>query len=163
MKSISLLFLALSFALMGCQTNMFKQYEKIQVGQEKADVLEIMGSPLRSERYKGQDFWTYVFYTSDDTRYEKEVYFTNNKVTYVGEPISKIYKTTEKPLDVPSQLYGKPLQQPIAQDGKGDENPVPEEQKNISSKNSIQKYNDYNDYVNGYKEIRYAPEFKPIQ
>lgn len=76
--------LLLFFSTLGCQTNELKQYEKLKVGMDKGDVIDIMGSPRRSERWHGQDRWTYIFY-QDREEYLKEVHFLGGRASYVGE------------------------------------------------------------------------------
>lgn len=76
--------LLLFFSALGCQTNELKQYEKLKVGMDKGDVIDIMGSPRRSERWHGQDRWTYVFY-QDREQYLKEVHFMEGRASYVGD------------------------------------------------------------------------------
>ena len=56
--------------LVGCQTNMLREYQKINPGMEKDDVLKVMGSPQRTQRFHGKDRWTYIFYYGK-VRYEK--------------------------------------------------------------------------------------------
>jgi outer membrane protein assembly factor BamE (lipoprotein component of BamABCDE complex) len=80
-----LIYLAAFFVFsVGCQTNELKQYEKLKVGMDKADVLGIMGSPKRTERRRGVDRWNYSFY-QENQLYDKEVQFQNGSATYVGE------------------------------------------------------------------------------
>lgn len=79
---IAILFIAVSSV--GCQTSMIKQFNQVQSGMDKDDVLEIMGSPSRSERFHGKDRWTYVFY-DQQIRHEKEVQFFQGSAVYVGD------------------------------------------------------------------------------
>jgi outer membrane protein assembly factor BamE (lipoprotein component of BamABCDE complex) len=68
----------------GCQTNELKQYEKLKLGMDKSEVIEIMGSPRKVERRQSQDHWVYKFY-QDQQWYEKEVRFKEGKAIYLGE------------------------------------------------------------------------------
>lgn len=77
-----LLFCPLLF--IGCATNMKDQFDQVKVGMEKNDVLGLMDSPQRTQRWKGMDRWTYIFYDKD-MRIEKEVHFAEGKAAYVGE------------------------------------------------------------------------------
>lgn len=70
--------------LNSCATNMSQQFARIQVGMEKDQVLALMDSPQRTQRWKGQDHWTYIFYDKD-IRQEKEVHFDLGKAVYVGD------------------------------------------------------------------------------
>lgn len=65
-----------------------ENFERIKRGMPKYDVLELLGTPRRSERVKGQDHWTYVFHTK--TGYvERVVLFEDGKVIYAGKEKSK--------------------------------------------------------------------------
>jgi outer membrane protein assembly factor BamE (lipoprotein component of BamABCDE complex) len=77
--------LVLSFCL-GCQTNELKQYEKIKLGMDKADVIEIMGSPQQTARHQSKDSWVYKF-QQDKQWHEREVLFSEGKTVYVGDPL----------------------------------------------------------------------------
>ena len=83
MQRLAFIFLC-SLSMTACQTNDVKEFSKVQSGMEKAEVLEIMGSPQRQERWQGMDLWTYIYYT-DSQRHEKEIDFSDGKATYVGE------------------------------------------------------------------------------
>lgn len=83
MRSLLLSFLSMLLFL-GCTTDMKKQFQQVKVGMEKNDVLGLMDSPQRTQRWHGMDRWTYIYY-SDDMREEKEVHFQNGIANYVGE------------------------------------------------------------------------------
>ncbi len=65
----------MALLLTACQTSMVNQFAKVRPGMEKDDVLGIMGSPTRTQRFHGKDRWTYVFY-DDRIRFEKECNFS---------------------------------------------------------------------------------------
>lgn len=136
---------------------MLKKFDTIKTGLEKNDVLEAMGSPLSVQRYKGQDHWTYIIY-KDGTRMAKEVHFLDGIVTYAGDPVKR---DTPEPS---SQVSGQPEEKASEQ-----ESTTATTEANIPAavipekKSSVQNYQDLEDYVNGYKDIRYAPQFKPVQ
>lgn len=75
--------LLLLLSQVGCQTNELKQYEKLKVGMDKGEVLEIMGSPRRCERRQSQDRWTYVFY-QNQMEHQKEIQFFEGRANYIG-------------------------------------------------------------------------------
>lgn len=80
------LFLSLlSLTTLACQTSLLSQYNQVRTGMEKDDVIDLMGSPQRTERMRDKDRWTYIFYDKR-VRYEKEIQFTKGNVVYVGEP-----------------------------------------------------------------------------
>lgn len=72
--------------VVGCATNMKDQFGRVQVGMEKNDVLDLVSSPQRTQRWKGMDRWTYIFY-DDNHRLEKEVLFNEGKASYVGDVV----------------------------------------------------------------------------
>ncbi|RYZ77609.1 MAG: outer membrane protein assembly factor BamE, partial [Proteobacteria bacterium] len=85
MRGITIALLLFSSSLLSaCQTNMLKEYDSLHAGMEKDDVLDKMGSPQRTQRARGKDRWTYVFY-HDRIRYEKEVQFFEGTAVYVGD------------------------------------------------------------------------------
>ena len=80
----SIVCLAFATVMSGCQTYQHKQFQLVKAGQEKGDVLEIMGSPDSSRRWKGTDRWTYIFYDKNE-RQEKEIHFEEGKAIYIGD------------------------------------------------------------------------------
>jgi outer membrane protein assembly factor BamE len=68
----------------GCQTTLGTDFAKIKPGMEKAQVLDIVGSPNRTQRWRGLDRWTYFFY-EQEAREEREVHFSQGVTSYVGE------------------------------------------------------------------------------
>jgi outer membrane protein assembly factor BamE (lipoprotein component of BamABCDE complex) len=76
-----------------CSTPPYVAFEKVQLGDEKADVLEVMGSPQRTRRSKGQDEWIYIF-RSGQEMVEREVLFQDGKVVAVQN--SKGQSSTEQ-------------------------------------------------------------------
>ncbi len=89
-------FLFAALALTGCQTYPVKSIAEVKKGQEKREVLELMGSPDSTWRYQGIDRWTYIIYTEDNTRADKEVHFQESRVIYVGKPMEAIVPATEQ-------------------------------------------------------------------
>lgn len=81
---ISILMLATTLML-SCTINQKRRFEKVQVGMEKNEILELMSSPQRRDRWRGLDRWTYIFYENDE-KFEKEIHFSNGISTYVGDP-----------------------------------------------------------------------------
>lgn len=83
--------------LVGCQTPKLQEYEKINVGIEKHDVLELVGSPNTTERDDGTDRWIYWLYEKDvPVRLTKEVHFKEGVVTYKGDPIPPIISAEQQ-------------------------------------------------------------------
>ncbi len=68
--------------LSSCSTPAHIAFEKIQIGHEKNDVLELLGSPNKTRRWNGQDQWTYIFYKNDKSTL-KEIKFEQGRVIAV--------------------------------------------------------------------------------
>ena len=75
----------LSFCLWACESAPLKQFEKVNLGHDKSDVLEIMGGPTYSARRNGMDRWTYVIY-QDGIRLERQIEFLDGIALYKGNP-----------------------------------------------------------------------------
>lgn len=82
--SIAFSLLVLALTQSACQSSAKKDFERIQTGMEKVEVLDIMGDPQRKRRSQSVDHWTYVFY-DEKKRVEKEVQFADGVATYVGD------------------------------------------------------------------------------
>jgi outer membrane protein assembly factor BamE len=136
----------LPFLILGLTAcvNPQKRFNKIQVGMEKDQVLDIMESPQYTERVHDTDRWTYIYY-SDDQRMEKEVQFSDGKAIYAGDHQKPAVSAEEQ--DKLNDESNKALDQQIAA-------------KRQENQNNYQKYED--DAV-GSKEIRYVPQFAPVQ
>lgn len=77
------LFLTLS-SITSCTTSPKRDFEKIQVGMDKADVLELMGNPKRTRRWKGKDEWIYRFYDNNQ-EVQKKLVFELGRVIEIAE------------------------------------------------------------------------------
>lgn len=133
-----------SLLLSACQTNMLKEYNKLHLGMEKDDVLEVMGSPTRTQRFHGKDRWSYVFY-EDRIRYEKEVQFFEGNAIYLGEKWEP--EITAAQVDAKNEASNKAIEDESVR--KYQENP--------------QAYSNYEKEVRGNDKVRYVPTFKPVQ
>ncbi len=65
--------------LTGCASTPQRGLEKLEVGMDKSQVVELMGSPLHSQRQKGQDIWTYRYF-KDDQEWFTRVTFKQGRV-----------------------------------------------------------------------------------
>ncbi|MFZ4404459.1 MAG: outer membrane protein assembly factor BamE domain-containing protein [Pseudobdellovibrionaceae bacterium] len=131
---------------LGCQTSMVKQFEQIQSGQSKHDVLELMGSPQSSQRFHGKDRWVYVLY-KDGQAVEKEVHFTEGAVSYFGGPWQPEQDKTAQQVDARQSEENR----------KADE-----AEKSAKIKNS-RAYDEYENEVRKEDKVLYVPQFKPIE
>lgn len=121
-----------------------KRFEKIQVGMEKDQVLEIMESPQNTRRDHSVDRWTYIYY-DHDLRVEKEVQFSEGKTIYAGD-------------------HPKPAVSADEQDKLNDEaNKAVDQQIAAKHQENQNNYDKYEDDAKGSSEIRYVPQFTPVQ
>lgn len=66
----------------GCQSGRLREFSELRQGMFKEDVLDIAGSPNRTQRWHGMDRWTYLY---GDEHTEKEVHFANGRAVYIGD------------------------------------------------------------------------------
>lgn len=130
--------------LAACQTSMLSEYNKLHTGMEKDQVLEIMGSPQRTERFHGKDRWTYVFYDKS-TKYEKEVHFFEGNAIYVGDIWQPEVSAAQ--IDARNEAANKAEEEEVAK----------------KYQNNSKEYIKYEESVHGNDKVRYVPDFKPIQ
>lgn len=129
---------------LGCQTNELKAYDRLKVGMDKGEVIGIMGSPRRSERWQGQDRWTYEFYHQDQP-YSKEIRFSEGKSTYVGEIVKPAVSAEEQ--DLKNETENKALE-------------AQWQQERADKRAQSSKFMN-NEEVS--TQIRYVPTFRPVQ
>jgi len=146
LRFISIPLLTLCLMLTACQTSMLKQFGRVTPGMEKDDVLEIMGSPDRMERFHGKDRWTYVFYDSH-IRFEKEVQFFEGNAIYVGDIWQPPAEKSAVAADTRHEVEDKVTDQRIAKEK--------EENRAAYSKFEVE--------TRGQEKVRYVPQFEPIQ
>lgn len=134
----------LLFFCLGCQTNELKAYEKLKVGMDKGEVLGIMGSPQWSERWHGQDRWSYRFYHQGEAL-EKEVLFMDGKASYVGEKQKPVVSAEEQ--DAKNETENRALEEKWARE-------------RIEFRAQSNKF--LNDEP-AQQQIRYVPQFVPMK
>lgn len=78
----------LTLTLFSCTTPRQSGFEKIKIGMDKSSVLDIAGSPNKTQRWQGKDRWTYTYLLSDTNAEIKEIHFEEGRVVYVG---GKVY------------------------------------------------------------------------
>lgn len=76
------LFLTLPL-LTSCATPIHQEVRRVKPGMEKAQVLELLGNPQKTRRWKGKDEWTYIYYVSGQ-RQGTDIHFENGSVIYIG-------------------------------------------------------------------------------
>lgn len=60
--TVYFVFLLMCFTVFSCSHNPYKNFQSVNVGDDKSSVLDKIGSPLRSQFKDGKNIWTYRFY-----------------------------------------------------------------------------------------------------
>ncbi len=81
----------------GCSTPVHKLFDRLEVGQDKAEVLEVAGPPKHSVRSKGRDVWIYRYY-KEESEHRRTLVFEQGKLTVVG-PESRILDPKENMIE----------------------------------------------------------------
>ncbi|MEZ0392250.1 MAG: outer membrane protein assembly factor BamE [Pseudobdellovibrionaceae bacterium] len=140
-------FLLALFSLLlmtACAHDMAEQFSKVQPGMEKHDVLDLMNSPQRTQRWKGMDRWTYIYYDSG-SRAEKEVHFSEGKAVYVGDVYKpEVSAVQQDEINEASNKEVESLAQTRREEAK-------------------KQYSDYETATSGQDGIRYVPQFTPVK
>jgi outer membrane protein assembly factor BamE len=136
----------LGLMLTGCQTNILNKFNQVKHGMEKDDVLNLMGSPQRTQRFHGKDRWTYVFY-DHRIRFEKEVHFFENNAVYVGDVWQPEENRSAFAMDKANDAKNVEIDAQIMKD----------------LDTHRQAYDKYESQVRGTDKIRYLPTFEPIR
>lgn len=136
----------LSFLTTSCQTSMVKQFSEVKPGMEKAEVLDLMGSPQTTQRFHGKDRWTYIFY-DDHIRFEKEVQFFNGSAIYVGETWQPEVEKGAVAMDSMVERKNREIDEQIVRD----------------VEQHRRAYDAYEAKSKGEGKIRYVPNFEPIR
>jgi outer membrane protein assembly factor BamE (lipoprotein component of BamABCDE complex) len=77
--------------IQACQTVGVEQFTKVQSDMTKDDVLDILGSPNRTERFDGKEKWAYRYYSGSNEEL-RQVTFVNGRVVSVGEDAEEIQR-----------------------------------------------------------------------
>lgn len=88
----------IGFAISGCQTARYKEFETIHGGMTKGEVLAAVGGPDRTQRWHGRDRWEYTLYGHPDGDLVREVHFENGKSTYIGPAIKPAISASQQDL-----------------------------------------------------------------
>ncbi|MEK2643914.1 outer membrane protein assembly factor BamE [Bdellovibrio sp. BCCA] len=144
-------YLAIPVVLIGllttaCQTSMLKQFSEVKPGMEKDDVLDLMGTPTRTQRYHGKDRWTYVFYDKR-IRFEKEVQFFDGSAIYVGDISQPEANRTAVAMDTTNDVKNREIDEQIARD----------------VEKHRRSYEEYEAQSKGEDKVRYVPSFEPVR
>ncbi|PIU00342.1 MAG: hypothetical protein COT74_05275 [Bdellovibrionales bacterium CG10_big_fil_rev_8_21_14_0_10_45_34] len=88
LKTLLRPFIVVSF-LTSCATGQLGRFETVGTGMDKTDVVDAVGSPTRSGKWKGRTVWVYQFY-KDKKPVWKEIHFKDQVVVYTGVPVSPL-------------------------------------------------------------------------
>lgn len=80
----------------GCQSAAWKSFDQVRVGQDKAAVVENIGSPTKTRRWQGKDRWIYEFGDHPGGTLVREVQFDEGRVIYVGPLIQPKVSAAEQ-------------------------------------------------------------------
>ncbi|MGZ3781617.1 MAG: outer membrane protein assembly factor BamE domain-containing protein [Pseudobdellovibrionaceae bacterium] len=125
---------------------MLKQFSEIKPGMEKAEILDIVGSPQSTQRFHGKDRWSYIFY-DNYIRVEKEVHFFNGSAVYVGDVWQPDSNKSAVAMDLTFEKKNRELEEQLAKE----------------VENHSRAYEAYEKKVKGTDKVRYAPNFEPIR
>lgn len=143
---VSIAAIVIGLATTACQTSMLKQFSEVKPGMEKAEVLELMGSPQNTQRFHGKDRWTYVFYDKK-IRFEKEVQFFNGSAIYAGEIWQPEADKNAVAMDSSVGKKNREIDEQILRD----------------VEQHRRAYEAYETTAKGNDKVRYVPEFEPIR
>ncbi|MGZ3769433.1 MAG: outer membrane protein assembly factor BamE domain-containing protein [Bdellovibrio sp.] len=129
-----------------CQTSMLRQFSSVKQGMEKAEVLDLMGSPQATQRFHGKDRWTYIFY-DNKIRFEKEVHFFNGTAIYVGDIWQPEPEKSAVAMDIQIEKKNREIDEQIAK----------------AVEQHRKEYDAYESASKGQDKVRYVPHFEPIR
>jgi outer membrane protein assembly factor BamE len=132
--------------LSACQSSPLRQFSELKAGMEKDDVLNIMGSPNRSQRFHGKDRWTYVFY-DNKIRFEKEIHFFEGNAVYIGE--------VWQPEEARSAYFADRVNE--------EKNKKLDDQITVEKEKATHAFQDYEGELKGTTKVIYTPQFIPVR
>lgn len=65
--------------LVGCATQQHTKMQKLKVGMDKTDVLDLIGNPNSSKFKDGEHVWLYIYY-KDETKLAKKLWFKKDQL-----------------------------------------------------------------------------------
>lgn len=77
---VFLLWFLVSTAITSCQTSPQVAYDNIAIGAKKGEVLDAIGSPIRTYRKNGTERWVYKMQSKSGTWMYKELVIRNGVV-----------------------------------------------------------------------------------
>ena len=86
-----------------------EDFKRIRIGNEKIDVVEIVGNPNRKERKHDRDWWYYQFYYNGK-KFNRLVVFENGRVIYAGRVTAPKYEKDANVIDQQHEISNKGLE-----------------------------------------------------
>jgi Small protein A (tmRNA-binding) len=137
--------MVLFLGLTACQTSMVKQFDKVKLGMEKDDILEIMGTPSQAQRFHGKDRWKYVFYDKR-IRFEKEVHFFEGNAVYIGDKFEPPVELSAAKIDQKNEIANQAA--------------IADEAKEVQA--ARKAYSSYEEEMRGNDRVRFVPQYVPV-
>jgi len=129
----------------GCAFNPSDAFKRVKKGQEKDDVIDIMGAPHRTARKKGQDHWTYNYTDERSINVDQEVHFEDGLAVYVGPaPQPEVSAEEQDALNERANI-------------------AVEAQRATERTSAVEEYEQYERRLKSPKEAKPLPTFKEIQ
>jgi len=90
-------YLLVCFSVFSCSHNPYESLQEVEVGNDKAYVLDKVGSPLRSRHQNGKNIWTYRFYSEETNGLVyKDIILDGEKVVEIRNAKESDIKDIEK-------------------------------------------------------------------
>lgn len=141
--------LLLSWTLTACQGSPLRDFEGIQLGMDKHQVLEKMDSPNASTRFHGRDRWIYSFY-DHNIRFDKEVHFLRGVVVYSGDPVDPEVARSAAKEDANNAEIEAAYQKDVAA-------------RRQAQKDNAAMYRDYEARIRNRDKVKYMPDFQDVK
>jgi outer membrane protein assembly factor BamE (lipoprotein component of BamABCDE complex) len=91
MRQLSWFLILSLFVIVGCQTPQTDLFTRVHNDMSKDTVLDLLGSPIRTEQIDGKEKWAYKFYVGEDKDEVllRQVTFLNGKVINYGDDVTE--------------------------------------------------------------------------
>lgn len=96
------------FSIFGCTTPYMSRFDKVNLGMDKTDVIDELGSPNRSYHADEEDVWLYSIHTETSVE-QREISFKDGFVSYIGEPQSRAKTSNVKSEEQAAAVLEKAL------------------------------------------------------
>ena len=144
--------------LVSCQSLSVADFDNLEEGLTKNQVLDLYGNPNRTGRWKGKDQWTYIFVDKNlDTKLpqERHIYFEAGKTVKVTSPTEPKLSAEER--DIRNETSNLQIEAKLIKEREAIRNP----EKNVNKESGKSGFVE----ISGDDEEDDAgktPSFKPI-